>query len=109
MVSFAGHGSPDGSLVLFDTNPSDLSGTALSMAALADSFKQSKARFVLCILDCCFSGQAPARVLEISARPKNSFALAGICGEGRDSVDRMCDDRSGMGTLSVRQEFGRFQ
>jgi helicase len=83
VVSFAGHGSPDGSLVLFDTNPPDLSGTALSMAALADSFKQSKARFVLCILDCCFSGQAPARVLEISARPRNSFALAGICGEGR--------------------------
>lgn len=83
VVSFAGHGSPDGSLIVFDTNPVDLSGTALSMAALADAFKESRARVVLCILDCCFSGQAPARVLETTARPRNAFALAGICGEGR--------------------------
>ena len=49
IVSFAGHGSPDGSLVLFDTDAADL----------ADAFKRTKARAVLCILDCCFSGQAP--------------------------------------------------
>ena len=29
VISFAGHGSPDGSLVLFDTDPTDLQGTAL--------------------------------------------------------------------------------
>src|SRR5262249_5149324 len=38
---------------------------------------------VLCILDCCFSGQAPARVLAMDARPRNAFALAGVYGEGR--------------------------
>ncbi|WP_137390417.1 DEAD/DEAH box helicase [Rhodoligotrophos defluvii] len=83
VISFAGHGSPDGSLVLFDTDGTDLSGTALSMAALADAFKSTKARAVLCILDCCFSGQAPARVFETVARPRNAFALAGVYGEGR--------------------------
>jgi helicase len=83
VITFAGHGSPDGSLVLFDTNSADTAGTALSMADLADAFKQTKARVVLCILDCCFSGQAPARVLEIAARPRNAFALTGIYGEGR--------------------------
>ncbi len=83
IIAFAGHGSPDGNLVLFDTNASDLAGTALSMAGLADAFKSTKARAVLCILDCCFSGQAPARVLETAARPRNAFALTGIYGEGR--------------------------
>jgi helicase len=83
VITFAGHGSPDGNLVLFDTNAEDLAGTALSMAGLADAFKATKARAVLCILDCCFSGQAPARVLETAARPRNAFALAGVYGEGR--------------------------
>ena len=53
------------------------------MAALADGFKATKARAVLCILDCCFSGKAPARVLETEATPRNPFALSGIYGEGR--------------------------
>jgi helicase len=64
VISFAGHGSPDGNLVVFDTDPANLAGTAVSMADLAEAFKATKARAVLCILDCCFSGQAPARVLE---------------------------------------------
>ena len=83
VITFAGHGSPDGSLVLFDTNTMDLANTAVSMTALADAFKATKARAVLCILDCCFSGQAPARVLEVAARPRSAFALTGIHGEGR--------------------------
>lgn len=83
VLTFAGHGSPDGNLVLFDTDPANLTGTGLSMAALADAFKTTKARTVLCILDCCFSGQAPARVLETVGRPRSAFALAGIAGEGR--------------------------
>jgi hypothetical protein len=39
VLSFAGHGSPDGNLVLFDTDPANLAGTGLSMTALADAFK----------------------------------------------------------------------
>lgn len=69
--------------VLFDTNSADLAGTALSMTALANAFKATKARAVLCILDCCFSGQAPARVLDTIARPRNAFVLTGIFAEGR--------------------------
>lgn len=83
VITFAGHGSPDGNLVLFDTDRANLAGTALPMAGLADAFKATKARAVLCILDCCFSGQAPARVLETVARPRSAFALTGIYGEGR--------------------------
>ena len=47
VIAFAGHGSPDGNLVLFETNAGDLAGTALSMAGLADAFKATKARAVL--------------------------------------------------------------
>ena len=83
VISFAGHGSPDGKLVLYDTDAADLVGTAMSMTVLADAFRATKARVVLCILDCCFSGQAPARVLESAARPRSAFALTGVYGEGR--------------------------
>ena len=83
VITFAGHGSPDGCLLLSDTDATDLPGTALPMMALADAFKGTRARTVLCILDCCFSGQAPARVFETEARPRNAFALDGIAGEGR--------------------------
>lgn len=83
VISFAGHGSPDGSLVLYDTDVSDLSGTALAMARLADAFSATKARAVLCILDCCFSGKAPARVLENESTPRNALPYAGVYGEGR--------------------------
>lgn len=83
VLSFAGHGSPDGSLVLHDTAVKRLGETTLSMALLADAFKQTRARAVLMILDCCFSGHAPARVLEIEARPRSAFVLTDIYGEGR--------------------------
>ena len=83
VITFAGHGSPDGRLLLSDTDATNLPGTALPMTALADAFKGTGARTVLCILDCCFSGQAPARVFETEARPRNAFALDGIAGEGR--------------------------
>ena len=94
VIAFAGHGSPDGNLVLFDTNAADLAGTALSMAGLAEAFKATKARAVLCILDCCFSGQAPARVLETAARPRNAFALTGVYGEGRILLAACATDES---------------
>ena len=83
VITFAGHGSPDGRLLLSDTDATDLPGTTLPMTALADAFKGTRARTVLCILDCCFSGQAPARVFETEARPRNAFALDGVAGEGR--------------------------
>ena len=83
IISFAGHGSADGCLVFHDTNAKNLTDTAMSMAVLAEAFKATRARAVLCILDCCFSGHAPARVLETGATPRSSFALTGVYGEGR--------------------------
>lgn len=83
IISFAGHGSPDGCLAFYDTQSTDLTGTTLSMTVLADAFKATRARAVLFILDSCFSGHAPARVLEVDAKPRAAFTLDGIFGEGR--------------------------
>jgi len=65
-VSFSGHGTKDHRLVAHDTMRADLPGTTVSMTDLATRFKQSRAKVIVCILDCCFSGGAPARVLEDS-------------------------------------------
>lgn len=83
VISFAGHGSPDGSLAFYDTSTSDISNTTLPMSVLADAFKATRARAVLFILDSCFSGHAPARVLGIDAKPRAAFTFEGVYGEGR--------------------------
>src|SRR6266545_3154249 len=64
--SFAGHGTRDHRFVAHDTRLDNLAATTIPMSELADRFKRSQAKAVLCILDCCFSGGAPARVLEDS-------------------------------------------
>ena len=60
VITFAGHGSPDGNLVLFDTNAADLTSTGLSMAGLADAFKATKARAVLCLTAASAGRRLPA-------------------------------------------------
>lgn len=84
ILFFAGHGSRDHRLVLHDTLASNLETTGIQMEELSDRFKTSKANTILCILDCCFSGEAPARVLDdspVPRAPKNPFT--GISGNGK--------------------------
>ncbi len=84
IVSFSGHGSRDHRLVVHDTAKSDLVATSIDMAELALRFRESKARVVLCILDCCFSGGAPARVLEDSPTSRDpGLPLEQVGGDGR--------------------------
>jgi hypothetical protein len=63
---FSGHGSHDHRMAATDTRLVDLADTALPMQELAEHFKQSKAKAIFCVLDCCFSGGAPGKVLEES-------------------------------------------
>jgi len=85
VISFAGHGTQDHRLVTYNTAKSALVDTTISMQELAVSFKSSKAKVILLILDCCFSGAAPARVLEDSPRLRNElFTLSDVIGgQGR--------------------------
>ena len=58
IFSFAGHGTHDHRLVAHDTEYSRIPDTTIPMAELATRFQQTRAKAILCILDCCFSGGA---------------------------------------------------
>lgn len=64
LVMFAGHGTRDHRLVAHDTAPEQYEATTVSMSEIAALFRATRARSAICILDCCFSGGAPARVLD---------------------------------------------
>lgn len=84
VISFAGHGTHDQRLVLHDSSIHNLAGTTIPIEEVAEKFKKSSARAILFILDCCFSGGAPARVLESSPIPRNPGSpLTDLAGEGR--------------------------
>jgi helicase len=84
LLSYAGHGTPDHRLVAADTQTADIPGTTLDMASLAQRFRTSRARIVLLLLDCCFSGGAPARVLDLGLTPREvGMPLADVAGQGR--------------------------
>jgi helicase len=84
IFSFSGHGSHDHRLAASDTTLSDLQNSSIAMEELAGLFRSTKAKGVLCILDCCFSGGAPAKVLEDSPIPRDpGTPLEALVGEGR--------------------------
>ena len=64
IVFFAGHGTPNHQLVPFDSDLNAVDQTTIPMQELAGHLKSTVARVSLIILDCCFSGGAPARVIE---------------------------------------------
>lgn len=85
ILGFAGHGTQDHRLVLHDTAVEDLPNTTLGMDELAQRFRETRARAVILLLDCCFSGGAPARVIEAGLVPRDAiaFPLADVAGQGR--------------------------
>jgi helicase len=84
VLSFAGHGTSNHRLVTYDTRLADLGATSVGMDELADKFRTSRARAILCILDCCFSGAAPARVLEGVPIPRSAAdPYEAFAGKGR--------------------------
>jgi replicative superfamily II helicase len=84
ILSFAGHGTRDHRIVTHDTQISQIDATSISMATLADCFRLTRAKSVICILDCCFSGAAPARVLDpIPGSRTIPFEEAAISGKGK--------------------------
>ena len=66
VLSFAGHGTRAYELVAYDSVRTDPRESMISMDEMAQRFRESRAKVILCILDCCYSGGAPARVLEDS-------------------------------------------
>lgn len=84
LLSFAGHGTTDHRLVFADSKADDLPGSTLDMGELAQRFRSTRARTVILLLDCCFSGGAPARVLDIGLVARSPIVpLTEIAGQGR--------------------------
>jgi len=84
IIFYSGHGSRDHRITGFDTELTNLTKTSISMSDISELFKKSKAKNILFILDCCFSGGAPAKVLEDSPIPKSmGNPLDSLAGKGR--------------------------
>lgn len=84
IISYAGHGTRDHRLTAYDTAKDSYLDTTIPMAELAEKFRESKAKCIICILDCCFSGGATARVLDYSPIARDSeLSLETLAGKGR--------------------------
>lgn len=84
VLTFAGHGTRDHRLVAHDTTIDDYDTTTVPMALLAEQFRASRARTILCVLDCCFSGGAAARVFADTPASRDvSLTVHALAGEGR--------------------------
>ena len=84
VLTFSGHGTHDHRLVAYNSVVDNLADTTLPMDELATRFRDCRAKAIICVLDCCFSGGAPARVLEGSPVPRSPTApFDSIGGKGR--------------------------
>ncbi|MGA8475507.1 MAG: DEAD/DEAH box helicase [Candidatus Cybelea sp.] len=83
IFSFATHGTQDHRIVAHDTDIHKLDDTAILLDDIVSLFRSSKAKFIFCIIDCCFSGEAPARVVKDTPKTRGIIDIAGIQGDGR--------------------------
>ena len=104
ILSFAGHGTNDHRLVTYDTIKEELDDTTISMEEIANLFKKSKAQVVLLILDCCFSGGAPARVFEDSPISRRSdMPLDELGGKGRSAPKHTLQEHYFVGEVRAQR------
>jgi len=84
ILTFSGHGTRSQRLLTYDTSRNNLDATTIGMDELAAAFKACKAKAILCVIDCCFSGAAPARVLDDSPVSRDpGVPLEELAGAGR--------------------------
>ena len=84
VLAFSGHGTHNHRIVTHDTSISDLESSTISMSEIAECFRKTRAKSVIFILDCCFSGGAPARVLDPTPYSRDlPFVTPSISGKGR--------------------------
>lgn len=97
IIFFAGHGTPNHQLVSFDTDLGAIGQTTIPMQELSDRLKSTTARASLVILDCCFSGGAPARVLEgLPVARAGAPGITDLGGDGRLVLAAARDDQEAL-------------
>jgi replicative superfamily II helicase len=110
---FAGHGTEAHQLVPYDTQIEAIEATTIPMDELTALLSTSKARAVIVILDCCFSGGATARVLQDIPVPRGRMTtISHMQGKGRVIMAASRDDQSayemkghGLFTYALIQSF----
>ena len=95
IISFSGHGTHNHRIVAHNTVYKVLNDTTIPMEEIAARFKDSRAKVIFFILDCCFSGAAPARVLDDSPVPRDiEFHIENlVAGKGRLLLAAARDDQ----------------
>lgn len=83
IISFSGHGTRNHRLATHNTSRSAIDTTTIGMDHIATLFKNSQAKIILFIMDCCFSGAAPARVIVDTPVPRDDFSYDILSGKGR--------------------------
>jgi helicase len=87
VISFSGHGTPTRQIVTYDADRRDLEGSCIPLDTLAGWLSRIRARHLVCILDCCFSGGMGAKALEVESTPRELSSveelLEQMSGEGR--------------------------
>ena len=108
LLAFSGHGTHSHRIVTHDTDLLNSIDTTISMASLAERFRNSRARHILLVLDCCFSGGASAKVIEdgVQARSagfslENTFAGRGRVLLAAANVDEEAWEAAGHGLLTA--------
>lgn len=97
VVFFAGHGTPRHQLVPYDARIDEIDQTTIPMQELVDRVRNTSARASLIVLDCCFSGGAPARVIEdVPVARNTAIHVTDIGGEGSIVLAAARDDQEAL-------------
>jgi len=87
VIAFSGHGTETHELVAHDTDPYDLSATAIPLTTLGEWCARIRSRRLLIVLDCCFSGGMGAKALQVEGVARDIQSVEGklnqISGQGR--------------------------
>lgn len=85
VITYSGHGTPDRHVAARDTDPERPEETALSHDWLMAMITKIRARVLLVVLDCCYSGSAVSGVLVGEEGSNRSVATmpTEVTGEGR--------------------------
>ncbi|MFF9314864.1 DEAD/DEAH box helicase [Streptomyces sp. NPDC014748] len=94
VITFSGHGMRGGALAACDVLPDDPDAGALSLDELGRLTRAIRARCLLLVLDCCFSGNAADKVLNI---PQIDYTSR----DGSASATRKLDELRGRGYVVI--------
>ena len=91
---FAGHGTPGHFILPFDADLSALDQTAIPLQEIADLLRTTAAGRTIVVFDCCFSGGAPARAVEIPRYTRQaSHRVTDLGGSGHVVLAAAGDDQ----------------